>query len=153
MNKTMPEQDSQDDLVIRLADWNHDQQQLKHIRRKVFIEEQQVPESMEWDEFDSVSTHYLVTHDDTAIATARVKPDGQIGRMAVLAEFRRQGIGSRLLTFVLQNFRNHAATRLYLHAQVSAIPFYEKHGFTTCSSIFYEADIPHCEMQRSMPSQ
>lgn len=153
MNKAMPEQESQKEPVIRLADWDSEQQQLKHIRRMVFIEEQQVPESMEWDEFDSISTHYLVTYEDAAIATARVKPDGQIGRMAVLAEFRRQGIGSRLLIFVLQNFRNHAATRLYLHAQVSAIPFYEKHGFTTCSSIFYEADIPHREMQRSIPSQ
>ena len=71
---------------------------------------------------------------------------GQIGRMAVLAEYRNQGIGYKLLQFVLQHASRLNLEQVFLHAQVSAIPFYEKHGFTAVGNIFYEANIPHREM-------
>jgi len=138
----MPE----DNLKIIIADWQKDKTSLQNIRRIVFIEEQGVPEDMEWDEYDTSSTHYLVTHNHKTIATARLKPDGQIGRMAVLAEYRNQGIGSKLLQFVLKNAAQTNINKVYLHAQVEAIPFYEKQGFTSQSDIFYEANIPHREM-------
>lgn len=131
---------------ISLADWVKDQLELSKIRRQVFIEEQHVPEELEWDEHDNTSTHFIVTIDDKVVATARLKPDGQIGRMAVLASYRDQGIGSRLLAFVIQTAASQHMKQAYLHAQVSAIPFYEKHGFTTNSDVFYEADIPHRKM-------
>lgn len=134
-------------VQIRIADWQKDKAELTGIRRKVFIEEQQVPEDMEWDEYDDTSTHFLATLEDKTIATARLKPDGQIGRMAVLTEFRNQGIGSRLLQFVLQDARNKNFKKIYLHAQVTALAFYDKHGFTAHGEIFYEADIPHRKMQ------
>ncbi len=146
-----------DDLNIRIADWRTDQEKLSRIRRLVFIEEQHVPEELEWDEDDATATHFLVTHThdavahevlaDDLIATARLKPDGQIGRMAVLAEYRNQGIGSQLLRFVLQTASRQNHKNIYLHAQTSAIPFYEKQGFETQDEIFYEADIPHRNMR------
>jgi len=138
----MPE----DNIRIIIADWQKDKTSLKNIRRIVFIEEQGVPEDMEWDEYDTSSTHYLVTHNNKTIATARLKPDGQIGRMAVLAEYRNRGIGSKLLEFVLKNAAETNIKKVYLHAQVEAISFYDKHGFTSQSDIFYEANIPHREM-------
>ena len=138
----MPE----DKINIRIANWNTDKDGLVRIRRRVFIEEQHVPENMEWDQYDDSSTHFLVTLDNNVIATARLKTDGQIGRMAVLAEYRSKGIGSKLLQFVLLTALQQKQKKVYLHAQVSAISFYEKHGFTTCGDIFFEADIPHREM-------
>lgn len=134
------------EIKIRIADWKNDKKILATIRRLVFIEEQNVPEELEWDEHDDSSTHFIVTLDDKAIATARLKPDGQIGRMAVLAEYRNQGIGSKLLQFVLQSNASQNLKQFYLHAQVEAIPFYEKQGFTAHGKIFYEANIPHREM-------
>jgi len=82
------------------------------------------------------------------IATARLKHDGQVGRMAVLHEYRHSGIGIQLLQYVLKTALDQNFTKLYLHAQVSAIPFYEKLGFSTCSDVFYEANIPHREMSK-----
>ena len=139
-----------DKINIRIANWDTDRECLLRIRRQVFIEEQHVPENMEWDQYDDSSTHFLATLSNNDIATARLKTDGQIGRMAVLAEYRNKGIGSKLLQFVLLTALQQKHKNVYLHAQVSAISFYKKHGFTTCGEIFYEADIPHQEMTKKI---
>ena len=137
---------SKANIKIRIANWNNDKKSLAQIRRHVFIEEQNVSEELEWDEYDDSSTHFLVTLADKVIATARLKADGQIGRMAVLAEYRNRGIGSELLHFVLQHAASLNLKQIYLHAQLDAIPFYEKQGFTAFGDIFYEANIPHLKM-------
>jgi len=134
------------DINIHVADWPTDKDRLKHIRHLVFIEEQKVPEELEWDEFDVTATHFLVSSPDKDVACARLKNDGQIGRMAVLTEHRNQGIGQKLLQFVLRCAAEKKLKDVYLHAQVSAIPFYEKQGFTATGEVFYEANIPHREM-------
>ena len=99
-------------IKIRIAHWPEDRDTLSHIRRLVFIEEQNVPEDMEWDEYDATSTHYLASLNGQTIATARLKPDGQIGRMAVLPPYRNQGIGSKLMKFVLQDATSKNFKRL-----------------------------------------
>ena len=137
---------SENGIKIRIADWNIDKDRLAQIRRLVFIEEQNVPEELEWDEFDESSMHFLATDKGQPVACTRLKPDGQIGRMAVLAAHRNQGTGSRLLQSVLKRATEQKLTSVYLHAQESAVPFYEKHGFTAVGEVFYEANIPHREM-------
>jgi predicted GNAT family N-acyltransferase len=139
-----------DNINIHIANWDSDKDSLRKIRRLVFIEEQHVPENMEWDEYDDSATHFLATLDNKVIATARLKTDGQIGRMAVLAEYRNKGIGSKLLQSVLLAARQQKLEDVYLHAQVSAISFYKKHGFTACAHVFYEANIPHREMSKKI---
>jgi predicted GNAT family N-acyltransferase len=135
-------------LNIRVANWADDNEQLAKIRRAVFIDEQKVPEELEWDEYDPASTHFLVTVDDSPVAVARLKPDGQIGRMAVLSEYRNRGIGRKLLQYILNNAEDKNLTQLYLHAQVDAVAFYEKMGFTAQGEVFYEAGIPHRAMSK-----
>jgi len=137
-------------LVIRLADWEKDKTALSMIRKQVFIEEQKVPEDMEWDEFDASASHFLTLKDNQAIACARLKTDGQIGRMAVLPEHRDKGIGKQLLQLVLQEAATQNLDTVYLHAQVTARAFYEKHGFSARGDIFYEANIPHQEMLKKI---
>lgn len=146
----MPENDLSKRLEIKVADWKKDKGDLINIRRRVFIEEQKVPEELEWDEFDDSSIHFLATLDEKAVAVARLKADGQIGRMAVLPEHRNQGLGSLLLQFVLQQAAKQQLDKVYLHAQTTAIRFYKKQGFITCSEIFHEANIPHREMLKKI---
>ena len=133
-------------IIARLAIWAIDKEILSTIRHKVFINEQNVPEEMEWDEYDASSTHYLATTENKVLAVARLKPDGQLGRMAVLAEYRNQGIGSKLLEFILQDIKQKNLTGIYLHAQVSAMSFYKKQGFVEYGKVFNEANIPHQKM-------
>jgi len=133
-------------IQCHVADWSLDRDTLKSIRQRVFVEEQKVPVELEWDEYDDSATHFIVTLSAEAIACARLKDDGQVGRMAVLKEYRNQGIGRQLLRFVIRTAAEKNIDDVYLHAQVSAIPFYEKQGFKTVGEIFYEANIPHREM-------
>lgn len=137
---------SQSNILLRIADWEKDKAALSAIRSQVFIKEQNVPEDMEWDEFDSTAIHFLALKNHQAIACARLKSDGQIGRMAVLAEHRNKGTGKKLLQFVLQEAAAKNPGMVYLHAQLSALAFYEKQGFTVKGDVFYEANIPHREM-------
>ncbi len=141
-----------DQITIHFADWNNpdDKKNLSTIRRSVFIEEQKVPESLEWDEDDKCSRHYLVFYKDKAIAVARLKPDGQIGRMAVLSDYRNSGIGSALLQFILKDIETSSLKQVFLHAQTTAIKFYERQGFIGHGEIFHEASIPHRAMLKKL---
>ncbi len=131
---------------VYIADWALEKNSLSKIRRQVFIEEQQVPEELEWDEFDVTSTHFLARYQGKFIACARLKADGQIGRMAVLTTYRNQGVGTRLLQFVIRNAHYAKYNNIYLHAQLNALHFYEKQGFVASGDVFYEANIAHREM-------
>lgn len=141
---------SSESIKIHIASWQNDKEVLTKIRHHIFIEEQNVPEELEWDEHDNSSTHFFVTSDDRVIAVARLKTDGQIGRMGVLAEYRRQGIGSKLLNFVLQFAASRNLDKVYLHAQTQAIAFYQEHGFIAQGDVFFEANIPHREMLKKI---
>lgn len=140
-------EDQHTDFRIRRADWAADAARLTAIRRQVFVREQQVPEALEWDGLDSEALHLLAEDaDGAAIGTARLLSSGQIGRMAVLAEHRRQGVGRALLRELLRIAEDEGRTRLFLNAQVSALPFYAGLGFEAEGEVFEEAGIPHRRM-------
>ena len=131
--------------------WQDYQAELSNIRREVFIKEQNVPEELEWDEFDKTAQHVMaLDSEDQAVGTGRIKEDGHIGRMAVLIKHRQQGIGSAILALLLDNAEKKNLERVYLHAQVEAIPFYLHHGFTCQGDEFMDAGIPHKTMYKEL---
>lgn len=139
------------DDLIRVVRWEEAEPALRVIRTAVFIHEQHVPEVLEWDEFDVISVHLLAR--DAAgqpVGTARLLPDGHIGRMAVLKEWRGQGIGSAMLHKLLQEMMRRHQHEAQLNAQTSAVPFYEKFGFRVSGEEFMEAGIPHVKMTLSL---
>ena len=138
-----------DDLAIDTVDWHHEQAALMAIRKSVFIDEQHVPKELEWDGHDADCIHFLASVNSLPVATARLTPQGQIGRMAVLREFRGKGIGSRLLAAVIDHARQAGYQQVFLHAQVNVIEFYQKHGFSTEGDIFLDAGIAHQTMRLS----
>ena len=133
-------------FTITTADWDKHKSVLREIRKAVFIEEQSVPADLEWDEFDTTSTHFLVTDNDKPIATARLKADGQIGRMAVIKSHRRMGAGSSLLGYIVNYAKTSGLKDVYCHAQVAVIDFYLKKEFEAIGDEFLEANIPHQAM-------
>ena len=138
------------------ADWAKDKNLLIAIRSQVFIVEQQVPSELELDELDASAKHFLAyTPSNQAVGTARFlisnnsskqNSTAQIGRMAVLKEYRHQGCGMALLQACLQWARQQQLREVILHAQNHAIPFYQKSGFNIRGSEFMDAGIAHHEM-------
>ena len=120
----------------------------QQIRTAVFVQEQGVDASDEYDAFEEVSQHYLVIVDSKAVATARWRftPDGiKLERFAVLKTHRGEGIGKYLVEQVIEEVLKHAKP-IYLHAQIQVVDFYQKLGFEKEGVLFEEAGIQHFKM-------
>ena len=138
------------EVSVRPADWSVDRLILRAIREEVFIREQSVPVDLEWDEFDAQSRHVLACVNGARIGTGRLLPDGHIGRMAVLRQWRGLGIGSALLGALMDIARTLGMRRVLLNAQVQALPFYRRHGFEIEGEEFLDAGIAHHRMARDL---
>ncbi len=134
-------------LIVKEVGWLTASEVLRGLRAQVFIEEQGVPRELEWDGQDEDATHFLATHDDMPVGTARLLPTGQIGRMAVLLPFRRAGIGRELLRAAIEGARVRGDREVFLHAQRSAEAFYVAAGFVAEGEAFVEAGIAHIGMR------
>jgi predicted GNAT family N-acyltransferase len=123
------------------------------IREKVFVGEQNVPADAEYDQYDRAGTtrHYLARVEGQPAGAARWRPTNhgvKLERFAVLPEFRNQGVGEALVHRVLADVRAEApdAAQVYMHAQLRAIPLYERNGFRKVGEMFEECDIQHYQM-------
>jgi predicted GNAT family N-acyltransferase len=137
-------------LECVITTWVTDRPVLQRIRREVFIREQQVPESEEWDDDDAISVHALVRLNREPVGTGRLNPAGKIGRIAVVAGLRGRGIGAMITRRLLEEARHRGIRQPYLHAQLQAVPFYEKLGFASEGEVFDEAGIPHVRMKHAL---
>ena len=124
------------------------------IRKAVFVEEQAVPLELELDEYDDQAAHFLLRDAaGTALATARLLDKhglAKIGRVAVLKEARGQGLGLKLMQFVLSEAQQRGFAEAVLDSQTYAIPFYERLGFIAEGDEFDDAGIPHFLMRRNL---
>jgi predicted GNAT family N-acyltransferase len=140
--------------TTRLVTWQTAEPQLRAVRAEVFIHEQHIPESLEWDGKDPHVMHVLATdHADKPIGTGRLLLYGelaQIGRMAVLSPWRGQGVGASLLRCLLDGARQRGASRVFLNAQTYAVPFYERFNFVREGAEYFEDGIPHYRMTRAL---
>jgi predicted GNAT family N-acyltransferase len=135
---------------VLLVRWEEAAEDLARVRRRVFIEEQRVPEALEWDEWDVPSLHALVRDGGEPVATGRLVPDGRIGRMAVLPAWRGRGVGAAVLDRLLDVARARGLTEVVLSAQVEAMPFYARAGFVAEGPEYDEVGIAHRSMRLSL---
>lgn len=136
------------DIHVRVADWQKENAELRRIRESVFIAEQAVPPELEWDSDDASAVHFLAFEGDFPIGTARLLPDGHIGRVSVLRDWRGLKVGDALMRAALAEAERLGLIEQMLSAQVHATPFYERLGFEIVSSEYLEAGIPHVDMVR-----
>ena len=133
--------------IIQVLDWNQAKARARRVRDAVFIVEQKVPVALEWDAWDARCDHALALDAQSSpVGTARLLPDGHLGRMAVLAEWRGQGVGRALALALLAKARERGMRRIVLHAQTYAAGFYRKLGFEEFGAEFEEAGIAHIAM-------
>ncbi len=136
-------------IHVRVADWQKDNADIRRIRDAVFVAEQSVPPELEWDAEDAGALHFLAMEGEYPIGTARLLPDGEIGRLSVLKDWRGLNVGDALLHFVIAEAEKRDLNVQKLSAQVYATAFYERFGFTVVSDEFLEAGLPHVDMVRS----
>ena len=140
----------ENNLKVEIVKWIDAHESLYMIREKVFIEEQKVTSQLEWDGMDEEAIHFLAFKNEKAIGCARafvIENYMQLGRMAVLKEYRGEGIGTALLEKALTTAKLNELSVIYISAQCQAIDFYKKFGFEITSDIYLDAEIPHRDMK------
>lgn len=140
------------EIHVRLADWHKDNAELRRIRETVFVAEQAVPPELEWDAEDAEAVHFLAYEGDYPIGTARLLPDGHIGRVSVLKDWRGLKVGDALIRAVVAEAEKRGLHQQMLSAQVHATAFYERLGFSIVSDEYLDAGIPHVDMVRHSPT-
>jgi predicted GNAT family N-acyltransferase len=140
---------------VRPAVWINDEMAIANIRHEVFITEQCVPESLEWETEDPAYQWFVAETRSGLIGIARLMAEpgevqqvGRIGRMAVRRPFRGKGVGRALLAAAIDSAREQGLQAVKLSAQTHAVNFYVKYGFVAEGDIYMDAGIPHRTMRR-----
>jgi predicted GNAT family N-acyltransferase len=141
------------EFTVSAASWGNeeDRNACIAVREQVFTLEQQVAREDELDEFDATARHVLAR--DLAgnpIGTGRLTGDRQIGRMAVLVDWRGRHVGEAMLNLLVEQARALNYPDVTMHAQTRAVPFYEKYGFACFGDEFVECNIKHFNMRREL---
>ena len=134
-------------VSVELTGFSRHQEAILSIRFDVFVKEQGVDPRLEIDGQDPDCLHAIAYIDGKAVGTGRLLPDGHIGRMAVLTDYRSRGIGSAIFRALIKAARDRGDTLVVLASQVHAAAFYQRFGFHTHGDPFIEAGIEHIHMQ------
>lgn len=137
-------------VELRTGNWAEFGADALAVRTAVFVREQGIPLELEHDERDSQAVHCVAYRGDSPVGTGRLLPEGRIGRMAVLSDERRSGIGRRILGELVACAATRGDREVELHAQQYVASFYAAQGFDPVGPTYYEAGIPHVTMRRSL---
>jgi len=140
-------------IETRVGSWQELGERARAIRTQVYIEEQNIPAAMEWDDADAQAVHALALNRfGLPLATGRLLQDApgvaRIGRMAVSQAVRGSRVGRAVLEALSDAARQRGDVEIVLHAQTSAQAFYARSGFSPRGAVFEEAGIAHIEMSR-----
>jgi predicted GNAT family N-acyltransferase len=131
-------------FYLEPANFQLDFEVLRQIRTMVFVIEQKIPVELEFDEEDMNCRHFIArTADGAPIGTGRLSPEGKIGRLAVLAEWRGQGVGTSILRILIENAHSLGLRKVTAEAQLRALGIYQKFGFKPLGEAFIAVGIPH----------
>lgn len=125
------------DYRIEPADYKADFKDLRAVRDSVFIIEQHIPADLEQDDKDPHSHHVIArdNHHDP-VGTGRLTPEGHIGRIAVLHQWRNQDVGQSLLRALIERAQKQGLTQVTLDTPTSASGFFQKFGFVGEGKVF-----------------
>ncbi|HEU0219962.1 MAG TPA: GNAT family N-acetyltransferase [Gallionella sp.] len=134
-------------FTVSLISWHDGEPLLKSIREAVFIHEQGIPEALEWDGLDENCRHALaLSLQGDAIGCGRMIPDGHIGYIAVLPQWRKQKVGTAIMEALLNYARAHDYPQVSVDVQPQYVPFYRSIGFVGRGEAFIDAGLPRIKM-------
>ncbi|GHB36845.1 acetyltransferase [Streptomyces cirratus] len=151
-------------FTVRVAACEADLAACFAVRREVFVVEQSVPESVEYDAYDADAVHVLaegpdgeplgtgrLLHGPGALGKTGSSEVGSLGRLAVSAAARGTGVGAALVRAIETEAVRRGLTAVDLGAQTHALGFYERLGYAAYGPEFQDAGIPHRAMRRHVP--
>lgn len=125
------------------------------VRRKVFVEEQNVPEELEIDSFEDKAIHFICYDDERVVGAGRLRfvdHYGKLERICVLRPYRNKSYGQKIIAKMEEEIIKRNVHVARLNAQTYAKNFYEKLGYKVISDEFIEAGIPHVTMEKMLGS-
>lgn len=141
-------------MNIKIAETRNELNDVYAIRKKVFVDEQQVPLSIEIDEHEDAAIHFICYNtNEEAVGASRLRLLGTYGkleRICVLSACRGQSIGKQIIQQMEERITEENIAKATLNAQTHAIDFYEKLGYTVISEPFIDAGIPHVTMEKQL---
>ncbi|UTE79178.1 GNAT family N-acetyltransferase [Rossellomorea sp. KS-H15a] len=140
-------------MNVEVAKTEDQIQEVFHIRKTVFVEEQQVPLEEEIDEYENDSTHFVLYDQNKAVGAGRFRildGVGKVERICVLKSIRGKGAGRTMMVAIEEYAKRQPLALLKLNAQTYAIPFYEGLGYQVTSEEFLDAGIPHKTMKKTI---
>lgn len=141
-------------IEVKIARSDREREDAYDVRKKVFVEEQGVPLSLEIDEFDKTAAHFIVYEEQRPTGAGRIREIetgiAKVERVCVLKELRGKHIGNLIMLELEKYAKSVGMKKIVLNAQTYAVPFYEKLGYSVTSPEFMDADIPHRAMEKEI---
>ncbi|WP_448211549.1 GNAT family N-acetyltransferase [Colwellia sp. MEBiC06753] len=137
---------------VSRVSWEHAAPLLKTVRERVFICEHRIPKRIEFDRKDNQAIHMLVCDDNSQepVATGRILPSGEIGRIAVIQEHRKQQLDKLVLKGLLRIAKDLELNEVFIYSPLEAVDYFANNQFHPVGSVFMEAGLPKQQMACSI---
>ena len=124
--------------------------EIKEIRKVVFTDELNIPESHLFDEYDKTCDQFLIKNDEITVGALRLRKENnaiKLERMAILFKFRRMSFGIKAIEEVKKYCITESESKIFLDSIYDVKDFYKKCGFTEMGDIFERVGIRHIRME------
>lgn len=134
-------------MELKLGSENFQRAASCFIRMKVFVLERKIPLAEEFDGLDTSERVYAVIYDgELPVATGRIVIEDEKTirptRIATLKEYRKRNLGAKIMKAIEDYGVENGYSHSLVHAEQTALGFYQKLGYTICSDVYYEDGVP-----------
>ena len=147
---------NQDGLTLKPVTTTTDMMNVLDIRNKVFVIEQNCPYDVEVvHEEEKEAKHFLIFYKEEPIGTMRYRQVGErefkLERFAILEQYRGHGYGKEAFMYLVNKLEeDYNPCTIWFNAQYQLLDYYQKLGFKEEGETFYEANIKHIKMIKSL---
>lgn len=129
--------------TVQLVNWDQAKEALSSVREQVFVCEWRIPRRQEFDQYDKIAKHVLISDDNgQPLATGRMLSSGDISRVAVIMSERKNDLATEVIKALLQVAKQMGLEEVYINSPLEDAGFLKLQGFYTVGAVFMEAGLP-----------
>tara|TARA_B100001750_G_C14951497_1_gene323796 strand:+ start:52 stop:477 length:426 start_codon:yes stop_codon:yes gene_type:complete len=132
---------------------NKNTKEIKEIRKVVFTDELNIPESYLFDEYDKTCDQFLIKNGEITVGALRLRKENnaiKLERMAILSEYRKMSFGIKAINEIKKYCVTEGESKIFLDSIYDIRDFYKKCGFTEIGGVFERVGLPHIKMEMSI---